>query len=301
MKKYGNRRTDTKQAQKTRQELINQEQPSFDSVSYSYDPDAPKSSLNKNVMLQYDQAIETRQQSSKLRNYKKRQIGEYTSNFSINQVAPSPIVTVINVVLTTLLTLILIISFFFVFGVIFGFKVSTVPADNMEPEIKQGSMLIIKPMDRISQLRVGDVLCYVKESEDSSESSEQTGSGYVDCVNRVKDIAGGIITMVSDNDMYDTKDYINFKSVTGLVIMAIPYGGYVLNFVKENLIIVASSLAALIVVLLLVKILIERRRMKEQIVEFVGQKREFEQRMTRESLEQQKINEERELEDILSK
>ncbi len=273
------------QVDETRKEILNQEQPEVDSVEISHDPKAPDSNLNPNIMKQYDQAKEPSQETLKLRNYKKRQMQEFTNDYSIGQVLPSAWGTVISVVNTILLTLALVVAFLVAFGLVFGLRIGIVPTDSMEPEISVGSLVIVKPLESIDEIRVGDNLSYVK--------------GDKKYIHKVESVGGGAIVMVGANPMYDQKDIIDFSAVEGRQLLAIPGMGYFVLGIQQNIILVIAVFLVVIVALQLLRMIIERRHNDDEIADFLEKKTAYEKNAEEKLKAQKKAEAQQKFDEIM--
>ena len=280
----------------TRREIINQEQPVIDSVEITIDPNAPETVIKPEIMQQYDQAKEPSPEVVKLRNYKKRQMQEFTSEYTISRILPSGWSTFLNVINTIILTIALIIAFLVAFGLILGYKIGIVPSDSMEPRIHVGSLVVIAPLNNIDEIRIGDVLSYYKA--DSVDTDGNTV--YKKYIHEVQSVGGGAITMVGANPDYVDRDIISFDAVEGRMILNIPYLGYVIAFVQANAILVISIFVVLIIALMLARALIDHRHSTQEITQFLSKKAEYE-RVAKEKLEaQRKIDEQKQFNEIIS-
>lgn len=274
------KQVDFYQPDRTRKELIRAEQPKDDSIEILYDPKAPDLKGKNPVILdQYNQASEPSSETVKLRNYKRRQMNEFTDNYLFSQVVPSRAVTIINVVNTFLLTIVLIIAFTMALGLIVGLRIGLVPTDSMKDEISVGSMVVLQPVNDIKDIRIGDVLSY--------------SYGSVDYIHKVKSVAGGVIVMVganSDDPRYqDLKHIIDFSSVHGRMVLSIPYLGYVIMFVQQYFVVVLSVFICLLIGLLLSRAILEKKHNDEDFREFLEKKTEYEREaVRRESAEREK-------------
>lgn len=265
------------QPDQTRKEIIGAEQPKNDSVEILYDPKNPDpKGKNPAILDQYDQASEPSSETLKLRNYKRRQMNEFTDNYLFSQVVPSRAVTVINVINTFLLTIVLIVAFTVALGLIVGLRIGLVPTDSMKDEISVGSMVVIQPVKDISDVRIGDVLSYSYKS--------------VDYIHKVKSVAGNVIVMVganSDDPKYqDLKHIIDFSSVHGRMVLSIPYLGYVIMFVQNYFIVVLSVFICLLLGLLLSRAILEKKHNDEDFREFLDKKTEYEREAARKEREE---------------
>ncbi len=260
------------QPDETRKEIIRAEQPKDDSVEILYDPKAPElKGKNPAIMDQYNQASEPSNETVKLRNYKRRQMNEFTDNYLFSQVVPSRAVTIINVINTFLLTIVLIIAFTMALGLIVGLRIGLVPTDSMKDQISVGSLVVLQPVNDIKDIQIGDVLSY--------------SYGSVDYIHKVKSVAGGVIVMVganSDDPKYqDLKHIIDFSSVHGRMVLSIPYLGYVIMFVQDYFVVVLAVFICLLIGLLLSRAILEKKHNDEDFREFLEKKTEYEREAVR--------------------
>ena len=267
----------------TRKAIIDAEQPVAEHVEVLYDPHAPEV-VGKNVavMEQYDQANEPSNETVKLRNYKRRQMNEFTDNYLFSQVIPSRWVTIINVFNTFLLTVVLLIAFVVAFGLLLGLRIGLVPTDSMIDVIPVGSMVIMSPVEDISDIRIGDILSY--------------SYGSADYIHQVKSVGGGAIVMVGANSIdpayADLRHVIDFSAVKGRLLIHIPYLGYVVMFIQQYMILVIAVFLVLLIGLMLARTIIQKKHNDEEFKEFLDKKAAYELRAEQLAQEQKKKDEE---------
>ncbi len=285
-------------AHQSREIMLDQEQPVYDDVEVSNNPNAPKSIINPEIQEQYDQAKEPSEEMIKLREYKQRQMQEFTNNYSISQVIPSGWTTFFNVINTIFLTLALIIAFFVAFGLLFGLRIGIVPTNSMEPTIPVGSLVIMKPVSDISEVHVNDILSYKRKATDSIS--------LIHRVTQVGAVSGEngqdtIIRLEGDNKEVTNGSYdeVALRLVEGKMVLSIPVLGYVVGFIKNNLFLTIACFATLIITMLLIRSVVERRHARMEIDRFLTLKAEFEKEAERKYLEQKKKQENKEFEKIM--
>lgn len=275
----------------TRAEIINQEQPVYDDIDIVYNPNAPRSTLNPEIMEQYDQAKEPSREQIKLREYKQRQMEEFTNNYSISQVIPSGWTTFFNVVNTIFLTLALVIAFFVAFGLLFGLRIGLVPTNSMEPTIPVGSMVILRPVDGLESIHLDDIISYQKD-----------GVSYI---HRVVDISPAssdseaLIVVKGDNPDVTGTDYVPLRMVEGKMVLSIPVLGTVFLFIKENIILTVAVILTIIIAMLLIRSIVERKHAKAEIERFLTLKAEYEQEAERKFMEQKRKEDEQVFKEIM--
>lgn len=277
---------------RTRAEIINQEQPEFDDVEISNNPDAPKSVLNPAIMEQYDQAKEPSDELIKLRDYKQRQMEEFTNNYSISQVIPSGWTTFFNVINTIFLTLALVIAFFVAFGLLFGLRIGLVPTTSMEPTIPAGSLVILRPVDSIDNINKGDIISYQKGSNSYIHR--------VDTITPESENSEALIVVVGDNpETAGQADYVPFRMVEGKMVLSIPVLGYVFMFIRDNVILTVAVILTLIIAMLLIRSIVERKHAKQEIERFLTLKAEYEQEAERKYMEQKRKEDDKAFKEIM--
>ena len=267
----------------TRQAIINAEQPRVDSIEILYDPKNPEpKGQNPAIMEQYNQASEPSSETLRLRNYKRRQMNEFTDNYLFSQVIPSRWVTIINVINTFLLTIVLLVAFVVAFGLLMGLRIGLVPTDSMVDRIPVGSLVVIQPVDKISDIRIGDILSYTYNNKDY--------------IHQVQSVGGGVIVMVGANSAdpaYENlRHIIDFPAVKGRMVLQVPVLGYVVMFVQRYMVVVLAVFLTLLIGLMLARILIERKHQEEEYKEFLDKKTEYERQAEKEARERKKKQDE---------
>jgi len=150
-----------------------------------------------------------------------------------------------------LIAILLIFSFLPIKG---NTKLMIVQSGSMEPTIKTGSVLIVKP---VSDYVVGDIITFQKKGERVSTTHRIAG---------IKEENGNIL--------YETKGDANggfdregpFKSeVIGKVLFSVPYIGYVMNFIEQPLgfILIVGIPSLLIIIGEIKKIYVETKKNKK--------------------------------------
>lgn len=159
------------------------------------------------------------------------------------------IIYYIVVAFIVLVALLLIISVLPITG---NYKVMTVISGSMEPTIKTGSVVTVKPIDNY---KIGDIITFGPYSKTKAPTTHR--------IYEIKVVGGQpvYITKGDANNAPDTRE-IQKKDIIGKVLLAVPYMGYAVDFAKKPmgfaLIIIIP--AALIVVDELKKILKKLRK-----------------------------------------
>ena len=118
-----------------------------------------------------------------------------------------------------LIAVLLIISIFPITG---NFKVMIVQSGSMQPEIKMGSIVAVKPIDNY---KIGDVITF------------QVARNKEPVTHRIHDIkvVGGEPRYITKGDANNAPDQreISQREVIGKVLFNIPYLGYVIDFAQK--------------------------------------------------------------------
>jgi signal peptidase len=126
-------------------------------------------------------------------------------------------------VATTVLVVILVLSAVFLMGTrLLGYRVYTVISGSMEPEIRVGDLVYVKPVDPTT-IQVGDDITFVL-NEDLVVATHR--------VVRIDAEKQRIYTKGLANEIEDT-DPVHFKNVLGVVQFNIPLLGYVSDFIQN--------------------------------------------------------------------
>ncbi|MCK4520491.1 signal peptidase I [Candidatus Parcubacteria bacterium] len=118
--------------------------------------------------------------------------------------------------------LLLIISVLPITG---NFKVLTVLSGSMEPDIKTGSVVVVKPVDNY---KIEDIITFTN----SKKPDESVTHRIYDM--KVNEGVPVYITKGDANNVPDTRE-IREKDIIGKVLLDIPYLGYAVNFAKKPL------------------------------------------------------------------
>lgn len=104
-------------------------------------------------------------------------------------------------------------------------KVLTVLSGSMEPSIKTGSVVVVKPA---GEYKSGDVITFGPYSKTRAPITHR--------ITEVKQVEGQeiYITKGDANDGPDSKETLK-KDVVGKVLFSIPFLGYAVNFAKQPL------------------------------------------------------------------
>ena len=161
------------------------------------------------------------------------------------------ILTYIFGALIALIAILLIVSIFPITG---NYRVMIVQSGSMEPTIKTGSIVVVKPS---STYDVGDVITF-----------GPTPKGKVPTTHRIvsENIKNGLETYTTKGDSNDTTDLkeVLQKDVVGKVYFSVPFVGYALAAAKEPIGFVVLIIVPALIILFDEgkKIFSEFRRMK---------------------------------------
>jgi signal peptidase len=135
---------------------------------------------------------------------------------------------------TTLLSLILLFMIFAVVSSklsggepnILGYQLKTVLSGSMEPTFKTGSIIAMKPLEKTSNLKKGDVIAFLKDSNTL-------------VTHRVIDVRENnnqvmYVTKGDNNEEADSEAVVAQNVVGVYTGITIPYLGYIIDFSKTN-------------------------------------------------------------------
>lgn len=143
--------------------------------------------------------------------------------------------------------LLLIFSFFPIAG---NYKFLTVLSGSMEPKIKTGSVVIVKPSDNY---KIGDIITFGKNTKTETPTTHRI---YDIAVERGEQM---YITKGDANEDPDIKQ-IAKKEVIGKALFSIPYFGYAVDMAKKPI-----GFAVVIIVPAIVIIFDEIRKIYSEI------------------------------------
>lgn len=130
------------------------------------------------------------------------------------------IVYYIVVVFIVLVALLLIISVLPITG---NYKVMTVISGSMEPKIKTGSIVVVKPE---IDYKIGDVITFGTYSKVIKSTTHRIYDV------KIVDSQPVYITKGDANNAPDTKE-IGKKDIIGKVLFSVPFAGYAVDFAKK--------------------------------------------------------------------
>ncbi len=103
-----------------------------------------------------------------------------------------------------------------------NYKVMIVLSGSMEPEIKMGSIVVVKPIERYN---IGEVITFQTRTD---------GDPTTHRINDIK-VVGGELKYITKGDANNAPDQreISQSNILGKVFIDIPYLGYLVSFVKN--------------------------------------------------------------------
>lgn len=146
-----------------------------------------------------------------------------------------------------LVALLLIFSTFNIPG---NYKVLTVVSGSMEPKIKLGSVVVVKP---VQDYKIGDVITFGPYSKKVSPITHR--------IYDIRVVNGQpvYITKGDANNALDSRE-VQKKEILGKVLFSVPYLGYAVDFVKKPL-----GFALIIIVPAILIIIDEIKKIIEEI------------------------------------
>jgi len=130
------------------------------------------------------------------------------------------IISYVLVLFITTIVLLLIISVFPITG---NYKIMVVQSGSMEPVIKTGSLVIVKPAETYE---IGDIITFSQLNKDK-----------IPFTHRIYDIKidEGVPVYITKGDANNAPDdrQITEKNIIGKVLLTVPYAGYAVDFVQK--------------------------------------------------------------------
>ncbi len=130
------------------------------------------------------------------------------------------IIYYIIIALIAVIAVLLIVSIFPITG---NYKLMIVQSGSMEPAIKMGGIVMVKPMD---DYKIGDVISFGKVTKIKTPTTHR--------IHDIK-VTGGepyYITKGDANNAPDIKE-ITKKDILGKVLFSVPFIGYAVDFAKK--------------------------------------------------------------------
>lgn len=140
-----------------------------------------------------------------------------------------------------------------------NYKIKIVKSGSMEPAIKTGAVVVIKPSD---VYRIGDIITFGEDTKTQIPTTHRIidteGSGQ----NQLFQTKGDA------NDSEDPRP-VSVSEVSGKVILDVPYLGYVLDFAKRPMgfVLLVGIPAVVVIIDEIMKIVSEVKRIKRKKAE----------------------------------
>ena len=168
------------------------------------------------------------------------------------------IIQYIFVGLIAAIALLLVISTFPITG---NFQVLTVLSGSMEPAIKTGSIVVIKPVE---SYKIGDIITFGKNS---------SGTPTTHRIENIEVIEGRVLytTKGDANNAPDTKT-VTERDIIGKVLFTVPFVGYAVDAVKKPI-----GFMLIIIIPAVIIVYDELRKLKNEIMKMRNKKKDEEQ------------------------
>jgi len=132
---------------------------------------------------------------------------------------------IIYYIFTVFIAIVAVLLIVSVFPITGNYKIMVVQSGSMEPTIKMGSLVIVKPE---SDYKIGNVITFGPVTKTKAPTSHR--------IYDIKVINGEpvYVTKGDANNAPDTTE-IQKKDIIGKVLFSVPYIGYAVNFAKKPL------------------------------------------------------------------
>lgn len=146
---------------------------------------------------------------------------------------------IINYIFFAFIALIVILLIISSFPITGNYKILVVESGSMQPAIKTGGIVVIKPE---KEYKVGDIITFDERS---------VGVPITHRIFEIKENNGHTVyTTKGDANKSDDENLLSEKSIIGKVLFSIPYVGYAVDTVKRPLgFIVIIALPALLLII----------------------------------------------------
>lgn len=152
-------------------------------------------------------------------------------------------------------SLIIVIAILVIFSTfsVSSYKLMTVQSGSMEPAIRAGSMIVVKPT---AEYKTGNVVTYK-----NGDNPKKTTTHRIVEIKKEQ----GLITYKTKGDANDAPDFnpVFKESIVGRVLFYVPYLGYPVNFAKT-----LPGLVILIIIPAMIITYEEIRKIKKEVREF---------------------------------
>ncbi len=163
--------------------------------------------------------------------------------------------TLKNTISGIFIALLLIVIAFFVVSLIpiqGNIKIKIVKSGSMEPTIKTGGIVVIKPSDNY---KVGDIITFGEDSKDA-----------IPTTHRIISDEGSSFKTKGDANEHEDQQVVPKNVVIGKVLFSVPYAGYILDFARQprGFIALIAIPAGIVVIYELIAIIEEVKKMKNK-------------------------------------
>ncbi|MFA4831279.1 MAG: signal peptidase I [Patescibacteria group bacterium] len=150
----------------------------------------------------------------------------------------------------TAIALVAILLLVSVFPITGNFKVMTVLSGSMEPAIRVGSIVVVKPA---SEYKVGDIITFGKISKTQTPTTHR--------INEIKG-TGVMQTYVTKGDTNNAPDAreVRQSEIVGKVLFSVPYLGYAISTAKKP-----WGFALIIIIPALLVIFDEGKKIRDEV------------------------------------
>ena len=135
---------------------------------------------------------------------------------------PLKIIYYIFIALIAVIAILLIVSVFPITG---NYKLMTVQSGSMEPAIKMGGIVMVKP---VNEYKIGDVISFGEATKTESPTTHR--------IYDIRVVEGEpyYITKGDANEEPDQKEILK-REIVGKVLFSVPYFGYAVDFAQKPL------------------------------------------------------------------
>ena len=149
------------------------------------------------------------------------------------------------------------------FNLIPGWRLYTVQSGSMEPKLKTGSLVLIKPG---TDYQVGEVITYRTEAEKDLENPTNTVTHRIIEINDSQDP----VLYVTKGDANNTPDPapIREELIMGKLAFALPFVGYLVSFAKTQ-----TGLLVLIIIPATIFIYTELMNIKREVLNIIDKRK----------------------------
>jgi len=150
----------------------------------------------------------------------------------------------------TAIALVAVLLLVSVFPITGNFKVLTVLSGSMEPAIRVGSIVVVKPAP---EYKVGDIITFGKISKTQTPTTHR--------INEIKG-AGAMQTFVTKGDTNNAVDAreVRPSEIVGKALFTVPYLGYVISTAKKP-----WGFALIIIIPALLVIFDEGKKIRDEV------------------------------------